>query len=81
MYLFLQLTAPSAFHFFFSCTSQEQKDVSYTAAVIRELKLESSLAHPGKKSIVPNIFLVSNPCVGQQESAVIFFSVTPKSIW
>lgn len=73
------------FFFFFSSPlpsiSQEPKSVSYPAAVITELKLESSLPHPGKKNIVPNIFLISNPYVGQQESAVVFFPITPKSTW
>lgn len=74
------LKCPLCFLFFF-CISQEQKSVSYPAALITELKLESSLPHPGEKNIVPNIFLVSNPYMGQQESAVIFFPVTPESIW
>lgn len=55
----------SLLHFFFSQhLSGAIKNVSYPAAVLTELKLESSLSYPGK-NIISNIFLFSNPYVAQ----------------
>lgn len=55
---------PTPFFFFPQHLSGRTKNVSYPAAVLTELKLESSLSYPGK-NIISNIFLFSNPYVAQ----------------
>lgn len=67
---------PPHFLCFFNI-SQEQTNVSYQATIITELK--SSLPHPGKKPIVSNIFLLSNPYICN-EKVQSYFSPFPKNL-
>lgn len=69
---------PFCFLLFFSI-SGEQKSVSYPKAIVTEVRGQPTSSSE-KNLIVPSVFLVSNTYMGQHESAVIFFPITPKSI-